>query len=679
MENQPALPRTPLEEASDPATNGERLRELSGWRGAVGRAVASNPNSPTYVLVWIAKRYWKEVLENPVFPLLLLEDPGLPLKLPVKALREVLREWNPPGEFLHPLKRHPDAEIREAARLHVANGAAPEDAAALPLIELKGGDSLAELVEMGAAPGWLLGQALECDSAKIRARALVVICKGPDKSLHARVNLLRAAGSGGWLRAVGKGNKDLDGESLGALAAGGPYARKLSAHHPGTPPEVLEALARGHAAPALLRLLARNPATPVATLLSFALTGDVALRKAVAANRNLPAATLDQMSVDAKTEVREGVAGNPATPASVLARLAADLSKDVRCKVAKNRSTDSATLKKLVKDAEDDVRCALAKRKGCPFEILKKLARDEDRHVRFTALRNPAFPGDRKLNRKRLYHRLDVTGKQVPDLGEPPSAEEEEMMRLLGLAGEKETALEMLAELARHESAAVRKTVAGNPSTPAELLADLARDADAWVRHAVALNKLTPASELEKLAEDGEVSVRSCVASNPGLPAKWIERFSRDPNEEIRSRVPFNRSASPDLLVRMASEDESEYVHSSLRNYSGVELPEEAMLILANRCEKCCKDLERHPAIPESVMEVVIGKMTPYGRRSFLFSNGYHHRNPYPKASEPIPPRLLLKLVEVPDDKYLIRTHQMMAEVARYWAVTPEVLETMAQ
>ncbi len=679
MENPPESRQlTLVEEAADPGTNAERLRQLSGYRGVVARAVAANPNTPTYLLIWLAKRYCAEVLRNSVFPLLMLEDPGLPLKLPVNALRGILRDWEPPGEFLHTLQRHPDSEIREAARLHVANHSAGVEEDYVPHLELKGGAALAEMIEMGAAPPWLLGAALESNEHKLRKRALVVICKGPDKTLHSRVKLLRAAGAGGWLNALGKGDPSITPEGLAALATGGPYARKLAAHNSSTPPEVLETLGRS-LDPKLLRIVARNRATPISTLLSFALGRDKSLRRIVARNKNLLPNTLDQLSVDPDAEIRLAVAANSSTPPASLARLAADPSAKLRQRVAANASTDMATLQRLMIDSQDDVREAVAKRRGCPVDILHTLAK-EDSYVGFCATHNGSMPkGAKYLWRRR--RRGGATEVEDNKTEAQHAAEEEELDRCYKITRSKEVTAVQLAELSMHANATVRSNVAYNAQTPVEILTRLAADPEQGVRNTVAQSPRATPEILRRLAEDEVLSIRSSALGNPNVPDDLLERHLSDEAEEIRAAIAGNTRLADAWLLQIARDEPSEKVHYAILHRKDALRTDEAMAILAGRCEKCLKEVQNPViiAIGPKVMEVATREMTPHARRQFISWNQYQYRYRSFENPIPIPPEILQRLMTgVPDDKYLIWTHWIMKDIAGYWAVTPDVLESMA-
>src|SRR5688572_15711380 len=81
-----------LKEASDPETPPEVLEDLArplleersnlhltAQGRELGEAIAKNPNTPVKVLFHAAllRRFSSEVLANPIFPLLSLEDPAL--------------------------------------------------------------------------------------------------------------------------------------------------------------------------------------------------------------------------------------------------------------------------------------------------------------------------------------------------------------------------------------------------------------------------------------------------------------------------------------------------------------------------------------------------------------------------------------------------------------------------
>jgi hypothetical protein len=117
---------TPEEEAIAPTTAPERLRELAQENIALARLVAQNPaappklleelvkendrplwkslagnpNTPIDTLFKVAAEFPEEFLENPIFSLLLLEDPNLIARMPSETQLSILTQEKVPGSFL---------------------------------------------------------------------------------------------------------------------------------------------------------------------------------------------------------------------------------------------------------------------------------------------------------------------------------------------------------------------------------------------------------------------------------------------------------------------------------------------------------------------------------------------------------------------------------------------------
>ena len=63
---------------SNPSATPELLKELAdSEEDFIRKNVAANPNTPMEILWWLGEEFPKEVLDNAVFPLLLLENPNL--------------------------------------------------------------------------------------------------------------------------------------------------------------------------------------------------------------------------------------------------------------------------------------------------------------------------------------------------------------------------------------------------------------------------------------------------------------------------------------------------------------------------------------------------------------------------------------------------------------------------
>lgn len=87
--------------AAHPNATSETLTKLAktGDR-QTRRAVAMNPQSPKDILLNLAPTFPGEFFLNPVFDLLLLEDPNLLGALPVTVIKNILKRFDCPESFL---------------------------------------------------------------------------------------------------------------------------------------------------------------------------------------------------------------------------------------------------------------------------------------------------------------------------------------------------------------------------------------------------------------------------------------------------------------------------------------------------------------------------------------------------------------------------------------------------
>lgn len=72
------------------------------------RNVVLNPQTPTVILIELAPRFPGEFFLNPVFDLLLMENPSLLFELPGGVLKNILKRPDCPYSLLHWAARHGD-------------------------------------------------------------------------------------------------------------------------------------------------------------------------------------------------------------------------------------------------------------------------------------------------------------------------------------------------------------------------------------------------------------------------------------------------------------------------------------------------------------------------------------------------------------------------------------------
>lgn len=107
--------------AKNPCATPDLLRELAYHRDAIVRSrVAANPNTPTDALLKLGGEFPNEILDNPVLPLLFLENPTIIDRLlRPDTLWNMVLDTKTSKEVLAMLIHTEYSQIAEAARLHV--------------------------------------------------------------------------------------------------------------------------------------------------------------------------------------------------------------------------------------------------------------------------------------------------------------------------------------------------------------------------------------------------------------------------------------------------------------------------------------------------------------------------------------------------------------------------------
>ncbi|MCJ8281407.1 MAG: hypothetical protein MJK14_16445 [Rivularia sp. ALOHA_DT_140] len=101
--------------AAEPTTDPEILRELALFEDEKTReAVVSNANTSPEVLVQLGEQFPSQFLDNPVFPLLLLENPNFIRELPLFTLRSILTQENCPEYILEQAADKADSGVQLA-------------------------------------------------------------------------------------------------------------------------------------------------------------------------------------------------------------------------------------------------------------------------------------------------------------------------------------------------------------------------------------------------------------------------------------------------------------------------------------------------------------------------------------------------------------------------------------
>ena len=122
------------------------------------------------------------------------------------------------------------------------------------------------------------------------------------------------------------------------------------------------------------------------------------------------------------------------------------------------------------------------------------------------------------------------------------------------LAGNPNTPIPILKQLAKDQDADVRGRVAGHPNTPIPVLEQLAKDKEKNVRLSLASHPNTPIPVLKQLAKDKDADVRGRVAELPNAPVPVLEQLAKDKDASVRNNVASNPNTPIPVLEQLAKE-----------------------------------------------------------------------------------------------------------------------------
>ena len=559
-----------INQASDPTTSPERLRSfyLPDRFEAVLQALAGNPNTPSEVLLRLIETHPNEFLQNPVLPLLSLEDPDFAKKIPQQTALHLLRVEAIPVWLLDEFAKG-EKLVARAARLHVglAGEASEEwpaevegviktsvDAASLRMAEYtspytssSGRDDSPGTVSLDmipTLPAWFIEPVI---IGVVEGRHPFWSCALASSSEAARTtsHRMRRAGSSNALTSYASPDLDISVGELELLARGGVWARTLAARHPNTPPDVLLQLAQDGFP------VEENPNAPAALLQLVAEKENS--RFAVARHPNTEAETLRRLANDKQNNVQVSVARHPNTPPEILSRFASDDDSFVRGGVARNSAASPELLTILAADAHAAVRFDVARHLQAPLDALRLLATDNDCEVLDALLRRSDLPNE--LRSQVQSHRAGVK-KRLTWL-----SRKQLLRRVMGGALMRE-------EVADKNGGLARLRAARSSKTSTHVLQTFVNDGEAAVRAALTTNVNTTPEILGALAGDKDPEVRAYVAANPRTPMSELRRLSDDGalKDDIPKTVARNRGISPEIIDHLIAKENSAIDESLVRN-----------------------------------------------------------------------------------------------------------------
>ncbi|WP_292836831.1 hypothetical protein [Nostoc sp. JL33] len=576
--------------AADPSTDPELLRELGlSIDQQTRQSVAGNPNTPVDVLLRLGAEFPSQLLDNPVFPLLLLENLNLVADIPLPTLRSILKQENVPVYILEQAADQADLEVQlglvknvqtpkgvlnrltqsrhpqvvESARLHInLAGELTEKyeqrikeviKGIIPSARQAGTGSLAVLTQICPVPEFMVEHWVQDSSYKD------FFCRKLAYSPATFPNVLKhlANHTDGWTWLGVAENPNTPTETLRKLftekQASITLARNLN-----TPTDVLESLSTNQDQRVRIRV-ARNPNTPLNVVKGLANDTDIHV-----------AQTAATLIAEQKGEyTAEAVRKNPKTPPDVLEKLA---QKDPRT-VGEHPNTPPELLLEFSKSVDERLRESVAKNPNAPVRILEQLADDESWEVRRGVAKNPNVPIS--LLFKQLARDTWVNSAIAYQMSSKKYNYPEAESILDILAEESTSPLEtILQRLSQDGGEAARLFLARRFDLPANFLTQFAESTEVKVCEGVAQNLNTPVSSLEKLAQSPETKVREAVAQNPNTPISILEQLSKDNYYDVLLHIAQKTNLSPEILEELAGSKSDQVREKAMLNPS---LPKEAV------------------------------------------------------------------------------------------------------
>lgn len=588
--------------AANPSAPPDLLSKLSRSNDKPTRsACAANSSTPVEALLELGSQFPEQLIENPVFDLLILGNPDIFAELPVSTVNSLLKRdvvpvelirwaWknhghstleslllNPstPADIVNELCHHESNDVRIAAELHCSRELPEWARTRLGASAIE----ISEIYEQLAIPY----------SAKLDDVILSVLsnCRG------ARLDeLLRLIPDEVFLEFA--------------------HGKKASA-------QALELLSV-HPSDNIREVVARNPRTPGHSLLDLAKDKSYSVRASVAyiyqdltkeKIGSLDEKTLAELLMillnDKHEYVRHWIPMSKILPKDILGSLAKDPSDMVRVQVAKNPRTPIEAIRILASDSSQKVRQWIARHAATPSELLAKLGRDEDSEVRRQVATNVNTPPDvlallSEDDDPAIRCRVALNKCSPRDVLERLASDADKDV-LHGIGRNVETPSEIVLKLSRHSSAGVRSGAALNPKAPAEILHKLADDASKNVREAAALNKATPVEALERLAQDSVERIRFEVARNQSATDAIFAKLAEDSSIYVRSMVAENSRTPLHVLETLAKDRSNRVSKEASKNLQAQTQDEDdananelfTALSLDEVCDQWCKGAQPTP------------------------------------------------------------------------------------
>ena len=297
------------QQAQDENTAPETLAELAKSEDYLTRqGVAGNPNTPTKILLDLGAEFPRELFNNPIFDLLLIEDINFVNKIPLPTLRSILRQQDVPQYILEQACNRADLEVQ----LALANKINSSKKVLSKLSKSK----YAEVAEAASLHIALMGEIT--DSFELKSQELIINSLSKDRNYKSTID--------SWAVLI----------------------QIIS-----IPTYIIRYLIQGNIYEGLFKKIAQSPAISSQTIDLLTQHSNKSIRGLLASNPRISINHICLLSDNLSNWIlQKTVATNPTTPVDILEKLSDATHKAVRATVASNLNTPIETLNKLTQDPD---------------------------------------------------------------------------------------------------------------------------------------------------------------------------------------------------------------------------------------------------------------------------------------------------------------------------------------
>ncbi|MEM7593543.1 MAG: hypothetical protein AAF383_18855 [Cyanobacteria bacterium P01_A01_bin.83] len=487
-------------QAQDENTAPEILDELVTSEDYLTRKyVAGNPNTPTQTLLNSGEEFPRELLNNPIFDLLVLENPNLISDIPIKTLRSLIKQNNVPESFIvECAERESDKDLLLGIAMN-------------PKISRKVLDKLtqskfSEVVE----------------AAKLHINWSGEITTGWQELAEEKIKAIRPLYSGAATRI-----KHLQHEQ--------PYLSTLA--RLGWIPDFLILYWQKYwNKQAIFSTIANSSYTSPSILAELGKNKNYLIKKIVAKNPNTPVLTLENLAKDntEQNKLRTGLlcgikvnlSRNPNSSSTVLKQLIEydNFSFAIRKTIAKHPNCSINILENLLQEGNTEVILRIANNLNTPIFLLKRLLEKHD--YKYSPIGQKAF----SLLKAKEAYLSDSTHSYIKRL-------------FICIPEQSKILLREQWNYTRNDNCKnlsdLQKVREQEKFIETDLPNYLQTDY-LIVRLIILLNSKTPATFLQQKSSSLLWLERYAIAQNPNIPLELIQELANDANKIVRAAAKDN-------------------------------------------------------------------------------------------------------------------------------------------